>query len=114
MAKRKKKNTWLWRELKRKDRDWSARQFGRKLGVSPTHAARLVNEEQPLTTEMCKKVANVLEMTEEDVLRLAGHLSPLPDGYSELDEQRLVELFRALGLDGRDQLLRFAEFLQKS
>ena len=60
---------------------------------------------------MCKRVAVVLEMTEEDVMRKAGHLSPLPDGYSALDEQRLVELYRALDLGGRNQLTRFAEFL---
>jgi plasmid maintenance system antidote protein VapI len=81
------------------------------LGISYTHAARLANEEQPLTTEMCKRIAVVFEMTEEDVMRLAGHLSPLPDGYDRLDEQRLVELYRALDLEGRGQLTRFAEFL---
>ena len=108
----KKTDTWLRRELKQ--RGWSARYFGRLIEVSYTHAARLVNEEQPLTTEMCRKVAEVLDWTEEDVMRQAGHLSALPNGYSELDEQRLVELYRALSLSERDQLMKFAEFLQKS
>ena len=100
---------WIWRELD--ERGWSARYLGRQLEVSYTHAARLANEEQPLTTEMCKRLATVFEMTEEDVMRKAGHLSPLPDGYDRLDEQRLVELYRALDLEDRGQLLRFAEFL---
>ena len=100
---------WIWRELD--ERGWSARYLGRQLEVSYTHAARLANEEQPLTTEMCKRLASVFEMTEEDVMRKAGHLSPLPDGYDRLDEQRLVELYRALSLGERGQLMRFAEFL---
>ena len=102
-------DTWIWRELDR--RNWSARYLGRQLSVSYTHAARLANEEQPLTPDMCKRLAVIFEMTEGDVLRRAGHLSPLPDGYSALDEQRLVELYRALDLENRGQLTRFAEFL---
>ena len=109
--KKRRHDTWLWRELDKPERGWSARYLGRLLGISYTHAARLANEEQPLTTEMCKRVAAVFERTEEDVMRLAGHLSPLPDGYDRLDEQRLVELYRALDLDDRGQLMRFAEFL---
>lgn len=111
VGRRKKKghDTWLWRELDA--RGWSARYLGRLIGVSYTHAARLANEEQPLTPEMCRRVASVLEWTEEDVMRRAGHLSPLPGGYDWLDEQRLVELYRALDLEGRSQLTRFAEFL---
>ena len=104
-------DTWIWRELDKPERGWSARHLGRLLGISYTHAARLANEEQPLTTEMCKRVAVVFGMTEVDVLRQAGHLSPLPDGYDRLDEQRLVELYRALNLGERNQLMRFAEFL---
>lgn len=111
VTRRKKRHhdTWIWRELD--ERGWSARYLGRQLVISWTHAARLANEEQPLTTEMCKRLAAVFKMTEEDVMRLAGHLSPLPDGYDKLDEQRLVELYRALALEGRSQLMRFAEFL---
>jgi transcriptional regulator with XRE-family HTH domain len=107
-----KADTWLAQELRK--RRMSQRQLAQAIGCSPSHAHRLVTGQEKPSPKLCREIARVFEVTEQEVMRRVGHLSPLPDGYSELDEQRLAELYRALGQSERNQLMRFAEFLQKS
>lgn len=107
--------TWIAKELRRQEeagKKMSGREFARQTGCSPTHAHKLITGAQRPSPKLCRRIARVFGVTEQEVMRQAGHLSPLPDGYSELDEQRLVELYRSLSHDGRNQLMRFAEFLR--
>jgi transcriptional regulator with XRE-family HTH domain len=101
---------WLRREVRTK-RGWSGAEFGRRIGVSRQHVARLLKGTQQPSTELCERIAREFGITTEEVLRGVGHLQPLPADYDVRQERRLLESFRQLDRTGRAQLLRFAEFL---
>ena len=50
-------------------------------------------------------------MTEQDVMRQVGRLSPLPDDYDKAQEQELKEILQELGYSDRKALIKFAQFL---
>lgn len=100
--------TWIERELF--VLRWSIREFARQIGVSATHASRVARGERP-STELCREIARVFGMTHAEVLRLAGHLDPLPEDYGEQEEIRLLEIMRELEPGEREELMNFAKFL---
>lgn len=69
-----------WINEKTKDNNWSIREFGRRAGISHTHAARIVNSEVVPSAEVCQNIAVAFGVPVEDVLRLAGLLPSLPEG----------------------------------
>ena len=99
--------TWLRRELGARSGRWLAQQ----IGLSHAQTYRLINGEQPPTVATCHKLARVLKMDEQEVMRLSGRLSPLAGDYDERQERRLVALFQALDGDGRGMVVRFAAFV---
>jgi len=50
-------------------------------------------------------------MTEQDVMRQVGRLSPLPDDYDKAQEQELKEILQELRYSDRKALVKFAQFL---
>jgi len=105
------KRTWLKRQVDGKG--WKGRQFARLIGYSYSQTHRFLTGEQPPSGEACKRIAVVLGggITEEDVMREAGRLSPLPPDYDKAQEKKLKELLRALSYSDRKQLIEFAQFL---
>ena len=99
--------TWLRRELGARSGRWLAQQ----IGLSHAQTYRLINGEQPPTVATCHKLARVLKMDEQEVMRLSGRLSPLAGDYDERQERRLVALYQALDGAGRGMVVRFAAFL---
>ena len=104
--------TWLWR-IVYEDKKWSGRRFAQEIGYSYSQAHRFLTGEQPPSGEACKRIAAVLGggITEEDVMREAGRLSPLPPDYDKAQEKKLVELLQGLSYPDRKQLVEFAQFL---
>ena len=102
--------TWLWRKVY-EDKKWTGRRFAQEIGYSYSQAHRFLTGEQPPSGRACRKIAAVLGMTEQDVMREVGRLSPLPDDYDKAQEQELKEILQELRYSDRKQLIEFAQFL---
>jgi len=57
-------------------RGWSMREFGRQIGVSPSHTARIVNGEVIPSVNLIDDIARALDTSAEIVMRKAGLLPP--------------------------------------
>ena len=67
--------TLIERELQ--ERGWSAREFGRRVGISHAHAARIVNGEVKPSLNLCNEIAEVLDTSPQDIMSRAGILPPI-------------------------------------
>lgn len=94
-----------WLSSKLVTRGWSIRAFGRKLDISHTHAADIVNGKVRPSADLCVKIASVLDTSPEEVLRLAGYLPPEPEETATVKE--LVHLFNQLSKDDQDRAILF-------
>ena len=101
--------TWLKRQVDEKG--WKGRQFARLIGYSYSQTHRFLTGEQPPSGRACRKIAALFGMTEQEVMREMGRLSPLPDDYDEAQEQELKEILQELGYPDRKTLIEFAQFL---
>ena len=101
--------TWLKQKLREERR--SARWLARQIGYSYTQTHRFVTGEQPPSMRACRKLAAVFGMTEQEVMREVGRLSPLPDDYDKAQEQELKEILQELRYSDRKTLIEFAQFL---
>lgn len=75
-----------WVENKLVDRNWSIREFGRQVGISHTHAARIVNGESRPSISLCHDIADVFDVPRQEVMRIAGLLPPVPEMDADLEE----------------------------
>lgn len=101
----------FWLQAQLDARHWSVRRFGRLIGCTAAHAHYLARGEKGPGPELARRMAEVLGVTEQTILRAYGKLSPLPDDWDEQQERQLVELWRGLERDARAQVMQFARFL---
>ena len=105
-----KRGTWLKQEVKR--RGWTGHKFAELIGYSNSQTHRFLTGEQPPSIRACRKIAAAFgDMTEQDVMRQVGRLSPLPPDYDEAQEQELKEILQELRYSDRKALVKFAQFL---
>jgi transcriptional regulator with XRE-family HTH domain len=83
---------WLADELK--TRAWSSSELARRAGISQSSVSNVLTGKQIPGLEFCKGVARALNVPADQLLRLAGHLAPMPEPVVE--EQEAVRLFRTL------------------
>jgi transcriptional regulator with XRE-family HTH domain len=101
--------TWIKRELTK--RGMTGRRFADAIGCSPTHASRLIAGVDRPSVKLCRRIAAVFRVTEQEVMRQTGRLSPLPDDYDKAQEQELKEIMQGLPYSSRKTLVEFAQFL---
>lgn len=89
-------------ELQR--RGWSQRELGRRSDVSGAAISQVISGVNTPSAELCIKIATALDTRPEYVLRLAGHLPPLPPAVEE--ERELLTAVRTLGSEERRFVLR--------
>jgi transcriptional regulator with XRE-family HTH domain len=94
-------STWINQELE--ERGWSTREFGRRVGISPAHASRVVNGETTPSVKLCKEIAGVLGVIDQEVMIYAGILDPAPPETMRLSEA--MRIFARLPPDRQDLLL---------
>jgi len=75
--------TLIERELQ--ERGWSAREFGRRVGISHAHAARIVNGEVKPSLNLCNEIAEVLDTSPQEIMSRAGILPPVPEDDQDRD-----------------------------
>jgi transcriptional regulator with XRE-family HTH domain len=92
---------WLADELKK--RAWSSSELARQADISQSSVSNVLLRKQIPGLEFCKSVAHALDTPVTDVLRMAGHLPPIPPPVYE--EQEALLLFRKLSRQMRDVAL---------
>ncbi|NLE43885.1 MAG: helix-turn-helix domain-containing protein [Chloroflexi bacterium] len=85
------------------DRGWSVREFGRQVGVSHTHAARIVNGKVAPSGKLCRDIAAVLDVPVHIVMEYAGLLPARAEEDPSLAEAQ--HLFAQLSDDEQEMFL---------
>ena len=99
--------TWMKDELDA--RGWSLREMARRVGVSHTAIINVVNGRTRPSAHLCRKIALVLRVPPEAILRRAGLLPPEPPGSASLLEANF--LFAQLSEDEQETLLTMMRVL---
>jgi transcriptional regulator with XRE-family HTH domain len=99
---------WLANELK--TRAWSSSELARRADISQSSVSNVVTGKQIPGLEFCKGVARALDIPADRLLRLAGHLPPMPEAVAE--EQEAIRLFRTLSAQMRGVALLVLRALQ--
>jgi transcriptional regulator with XRE-family HTH domain len=92
---------WLLQELE--ERRWSMREFARRCGVSESTISRVVSGKRNPSSDLCRKMAEVLHLPPERVFRKAGLLPQTPEESPGIKEA--LYLFRQLPEDERVRIL---------
>lgn len=100
--------TWLTGELR--TRGWSHRELARRASLSQTAISTVLSGERLPGWDFCAAIARPLEVTPEDVLRLAGLLPNLLGPSDDLLIRQLSERFNQLSFDRRQRVLEFVKF----
>lgn len=87
---------WLVKELNK--REWSNSELARRAGVVPSYVSMVISLGRQPGLGFCKKVANALGVSEDEVVRAAGLISG-PAVVSELSEEELKVLYSYRKLD---------------
>jgi transcriptional regulator with XRE-family HTH domain len=96
--------TWLTAELEA--RGWSQSELAEHAGSKPGSISQVFAGLRP-GLKLCKGIAHALNVPEETVLVLAGHLTQKPDLSAE--ERSLVHKFRLLPPDDQKEFLKFID-----
>jgi transcriptional regulator with XRE-family HTH domain len=103
---------WLTQELDR--RGWSHRELARQMETSQSFVSRIIKGENPAGINFCHRVAKVLDVPPEKLLRLAGILPGEPAvNESELGpvSREIMELIQGLPPEDRQQILDYVRFV---
>lgn len=95
---------WINKELEK--RGWSCSEASRQGGISHTSISQTVSGRQP-GVDVCKGLAKAFNTPVETVYRLAGLLPEISD-LDKMDMIELVDVFRDLGPDQREMVLKMA------
>jgi transcriptional regulator with XRE-family HTH domain len=101
---------WLGRQLER--RAWSSSELARRAGISQSSVSNVLTGKQIPGLEFCKGVARALGGRAEELLRLAGHLPPMPAPVVE--EREALRLLRGLSDPMRGVALSLLRALESS
>ena len=96
--------TWLTAELNA--RGWSKSELAERAGSKPGSIGQVFAGLRP-GLKLCKGIAHALDVPEETVLVLAGHLSQQPD--ISAGEMALVHKFRLLSPDDQAEFLKILD-----
>jgi transcriptional regulator with XRE-family HTH domain len=97
-----------WISEKLKEKGWSVREFGRRIGVSPSHASRVVNGHVTPSFRLCNEIARAFSVRPQKVLVLAGLIPPEPAEVA--GEKRMLHLYRELPAEDRQDAMAYMEF----
>lgn len=99
---------WLIEQLRYKN--WSQNDLARKAKLTSGSISNYINGRRP-DTDACRSIARALNVSEEMVLRLAGHLPKEKDYDPERDEWNA--LYEQMSEEDRKDFLDFARVKAK-
>lgn len=92
-----------WINIQLKENGWSIREFSRRVGISHTHAARIINAEVIPSAEICSSIARVFKVSPVTVLIYAGLLQERTENTRH--RQELLYLFEQLNDNTQETVL---------
>ncbi len=101
---------WIKEELK--ERGWSMNELARRAGLSSAHMSNVLNEKQKPGIDFCLGVANAFGEPEEEVIRMAGLISPLPHP-EDMTLQEIYEAAKHITKEERIMVLKMIKGLRK-
>ncbi len=104
------KKNWIAQQVQA--RGWTIRKFGREIGVSATHAQRLVNGIRPPSPDLARVIARVFEVPELEVFERVGLIKASPP-ISDEEVRVLIELIAALSPKGRAAVQEFVRTMHR-
>jgi transcriptional regulator with XRE-family HTH domain len=102
---------WLREELK--VRQLPQRELAKKSGISQTRISQTLSGAIPVSAEFCIKVAPVLEVSPEYLLRLAEMLPSESADSENATTQEIIELLKNLTPGQQQEALNFIKFLNQ-
>lgn len=99
---------WLAKELE--GRGWNPSEMARRCSVSHVAILRVISGERNAGPDLCRAIAKALEMPEEKVFRLAGHLSALPAPDDDLSFAEVYDMMKRLTPEERQEILEYVEW----
>ena len=76
------------------EKGWSARELGRRIGVSHSTVSEVANGTRRPTADFCIALSRVTPESDVAMLRLAGVIAPLPPATAE--EEEILDILRKL------------------
>lgn len=104
-------SNWLANEIKQ--RGLSFREIARQAGVSHTLVSRILSGDMPVSADFCIKVASVLKVSPEFLLRMAEILPPL-ETFENATMEEINEALKNLPPDQQRQVLEYIRFISRS
>ncbi len=101
---------WIWVERELHKRDLSFHRIERDAGLSNAAISKLARNRTAPTPTACKAIARAFGMTDEEVFRLAGILSPVLPAVAE--EREAIRILRSLPEGVRVIAIRILRSLQ--
>ena len=94
----------LWINEQLEKNGWTIREFSRRIGISHTHASRIVNAEVTPSAEICSHIARAFGADPSTVFVYAGLLKPRPEPTPGLRE--LNFLYEQLDPQSQENILK--------
>ncbi len=102
---------WLEREIE--IRGWTMSELARRCEVSHPAVSRVVSGERGAGPELCRAIAQALEMPEERVFRIAGLLSQLPAPDDDLTFAQVYDMMNRLMPEERREIMEYVAWRYK-
>lgn len=99
---------WLERQIN--ERGWNISELARRGEVSHVAILRVINGDRNAGPDLCRAIAKALEMPEEKVFRLAGHLSALPAPDDDLSFAEVYDMMKRLTPEERQEIMEYVEW----
>jgi len=104
-------STWLAEQLN--ERSWSARELARRTNMSQTSISRYLEGTRTPSPDACRKIARAFGIANpQSVMRLAGHLPPIPEPIAE--EKEALAILRTLPTPTRATILQMLRGLRSA
>jgi transcriptional regulator with XRE-family HTH domain len=98
---------WLAEQMHQ--RQWTQAQLANRAGITPAALSRVLSRERYPGVEMCRGLAQALNLKDYQVLQLAGLIATEPARLTPAAAE-LVNLFLMLDDEGQEELLYLARF----
>ncbi len=100
--------SWLEREVAA--RGWTMGDLARRAGVSDAAISRILKGLRHPSPELCRALAEALDVPAEPVFRLTGLLSPLPATGDDAPIAQVADLWRHLSAEERQEIADYVEW----
>lgn len=95
-----------WVDNERINRGWSMRELARRADLSKSYVHLVLSGQRGAGTDFCKGIAKAFGVQEEEVFRMAGLLSPIPNPEDK-SLREIIEIVQSMTPDERKQVARW-------